>query len=77
MPAEAFPKRSEYWLAKAEEARTIGEGMRDPVAAAAMDRVAQSYGHLARLSAAREEQRSEHTIGEREKAGLPQRDDHP
>jgi len=58
MPEETFPRSSAYWFAKAEEARTIGEGMRDPVAAATMVQIAESYGHMARLAAIREERRS-------------------
>lgn len=56
MPEEA--RSSAYWLAKAEEARTVGDGMQDPVAAAIMVRLAEWYGHMARHAAAREERRS-------------------
>src|SRR3954470_24254981 len=42
MPEETFPRTSAYWFAKAEEARTIAEGMRNPVAAATMVQIAES-----------------------------------
>jgi hypothetical protein len=54
MPNETAPHSSAYWLDKAEEARTRGEGMRDAVAAQTLLRVAQFYELMARRAAERE-----------------------
>ena len=37
----------DYWRARAEEARTIAEQLRDPQAKSGMLRVAEGYDHLA------------------------------
>jgi hypothetical protein len=54
MPNDNAPRSSVFWLDKAEEARTRSEGMRDPIAALTLQRVAQFYDLMARRAAARE-----------------------
>jgi len=58
MPNETAPCSSSYWLEKAEEARTRGEGMRDEVAAQTLRRVAHFYELMARRAAEREARRT-------------------
>jgi hypothetical protein len=40
----------EYWHARAEEARTIAEGIRDGEARRIMHRIAGGYDHMAQVS---------------------------
>ena len=43
-----------YWQERAEESRAMAEGMSDPVAKEAMQRIAESYEKIAKRAEARE-----------------------
>jgi hypothetical protein len=45
---------SEYWHARAKEARAVAEWIKDPEARCTMLGIAQSYDHLAKRSEDRE-----------------------
>jgi hypothetical protein len=54
MPTEGTPRSSAYWLDKAEEARSIAEGMHELVAARSLLLVASYYEVMAKRAAQRE-----------------------
>jgi hypothetical protein len=47
-------RQASYWRDRAEEARTMGEGMRDPVSKAVMMDIAEKYDLMARRASERE-----------------------
>jgi hypothetical protein len=47
LASPASARTPEYWTARAEEARTIAEGMSDPSARFTMEKVAESYDLMA------------------------------